>query len=240
MGRGAGFNPAEGSTSAFFIDNTKMFLIDCGESVFKTILERKILDTVSELNIFITHTHSDHVGSLGSLILYAVIVKKQTVNIIIDETMNYLADIRALLAIYGLTGGMYHFVNTRDLDGVSSLFNSVRYVKTSHCDELASSGLVFETTRGLVFYSGDMSESAPLLDLIKSGKPIEKIYIDSNNDREPNPHHLSIHLLNDIVPPEIKPKIFCMHINNSQCLADAEAYGFGTVERNGVGQDILR
>ena len=230
LGRGAGFNPAEGSTSAFFIDNTKMFLIDCGESVFKTILESKILDPVSELNIFITHTHSDHVGSLGSLVLYAAMVKKQTVNIIVDETMDYLADIRALLKIYGLTGKMYHWVNTRDLDGESSLFSSVRYVKTSHCDELASSGLLFETAGGLVFYSGDMRESGPLLDLINSGKPIEKIYIDSNNDREPNPHHLSIHLLNGIVPPALKTKIFCIHVNNSQCLEDAAAYGFGIVD----------
>ncbi|MDR2477716.1 MAG: MBL fold metallo-hydrolase [Treponema sp.] len=229
LGRGAGFNPAEGSTSAFFIDGTKMFLIDCGESVFKTILEREILDSVSELNIFITHTHSDHVGSLGSLVLYAAMVKRQTVNIIIDEIMGYRADICALLKIYGLSGGMYHFVNARNLDGSSSLFDSVRYVKTRHCDELASCGLLFETEQGLVFYSGDMRESRPLIDLINSGKPIAKIYIDSNNDREPNPHHLSIHLLNDIVPPAIRPKIFCMHINNSQCLADARAYGFGIV-----------
>ena len=54
LGRGAGFNPAEKNTSAYFIEKDEMFLIDCGESVFATLLERKILDGISAFNVFIT------------------------------------------------------------------------------------------------------------------------------------------------------------------------------------------
>ena len=41
IGRGAAFNPKEGSDSAFFVDNNRLFLIDCGESVFCKLCEHK-------------------------------------------------------------------------------------------------------------------------------------------------------------------------------------------------------
>jgi len=84
-----------------------------------------------------------------------------------------------------------------------------------------------------VFYSGDMRDPAPLLELLASGSRIDKIYVDSNNDRQPNIHHISIHALNDIIPPELKPKIHCMHINNSRCAEEARSYGFSVVSTGG-------
>jgi ribonuclease BN (tRNA processing enzyme) len=133
LGRGAGFNPNEGSTSAYFFDNGELFFIDAGESIFRAVLTRSLLDSAKALNLFITHTHSDHVGSLGSLILYAYAMKKIPVNILFDDNMGYLSSIRALLVIYGITEKMYHFVNVSDFDGKYSLFSKVRYVQTTHC-----------------------------------------------------------------------------------------------------------
>jgi len=230
LGRGAGFYPGEGSTAAFFVDNGELFLIDCGESTFHALLDRNILDSVSALNLFVTHTHSDHVGSLGSLALYAFAVKKMPVTIIVDGNVGYRSGLRALLEIFGLTETMYRFADSSSFDGSRSLFAKVRYVKTKHCDELASCGILFETARGLVFYSGDMRDPAPLVEIIQSGRKIDKIYVDSNNDRRPNMHHFSIHQLNDIIPAELKPTVRCMHVNSSQCVAEAQAYGFAVVE----------
>jgi len=230
LGRGAGFNPLEGSTSAYFLDKGELFLIDSGESVFDTLVEKKILDSVSALNIFITHTHSDHVGSLGSLLLYASVAKKFKTNIITDENMAYLPQIRALLEIYGLPERMYRFANVSEFDNRYSQFNSVRYIKTFHCDELETCAILFETSSGLVFYSGDMKDPAPLLALVKSGQRIDKIYMDSNNDPEPNPYHLRLKEIYDIVPPELRPRVYCMHFNSSRCMDDAVAVGFKVVE----------
>jgi ribonuclease BN (tRNA processing enzyme) len=228
-GRGAGFNPAEGSTSAYFFDGKAMFLIDCGESVFRTLLEKAALDRAAELYIFITHTHSDHTGSLGSLVLYASIVKKIPVSIIVDGDADFTAHIRALCGIFGLTGRMYRLLDISVFDHARSVFTTARYIKTEHCDELASRGILFETEQGLLFYSGDMRNPAPLLEIINSGRRIDKLYIDSNNDREPNIHHMSIHRLYDIVPPLLRRSIYCMHLNNRQCAVEAEAYGFNVV-----------
>ena len=41
LGRGAAFNPKEGNTSAYFLENNQLFLIDCGESVFERIINKK-------------------------------------------------------------------------------------------------------------------------------------------------------------------------------------------------------
>ena len=231
LGRGAGFNPDEGSTSSFFIDKGELFLIDCGESIFHSLMKKKILDSASAVNIFVTHTHSDHVGSLGTLVLYAFAVKKIPVNIIIDNHMGYVSSIRTLLRINGLTEDMYRFVQASSYTGCYTVFNKVSYFKTKHCDELKTCGILFETDQGLVFYSGDLNDLSPLIKVINSGRKIDKIYIDSNNDRKPSRHHISIHQLHDILPPELKPRVHCMHFNNDQCIADAKAYGFKAVMR---------
>jgi ribonuclease BN (tRNA processing enzyme) len=230
LGRGAGFYPSEGSTSAYFLDKGELFLIDPGESIFKTLLDKKVLDPVSALNILITHTHSDHVGSLGSLLLYASVVKKFKTNIISDENMAFSPQIRTLLEIYGLPERMYQFVNSQAFDNRYSKFNKTRYIKTVHCKELETCAILFETDSGLVFYSGDMKDPAPLIEIIKSGKKIDKIYIDSNNDPEPNPFHLRLEEIHDIVPPELRSSVYCMHFNSRQCMKDAIDFGFNVVE----------
>jgi L-ascorbate metabolism protein UlaG (beta-lactamase superfamily) len=229
LGCGAGFFPAEGSTSAYFLDKGELFLIDSGESIFKTLLEKKTLDSASALNIFITHTHSDHVGSLGSLLLYASVAKKFRTNIISDDNMAYTHQISTLLKIYGVTEHMYQFVDSSALDHRYSQFNKVRYIKTYHCGELETCAIMFETGGGLVFYSGDMKDPAPLLEIVRSGKKVDKIFIDSNNDPNPNPYHVTLKEIYDIVPPELRPSIYCMHFNSKQCREDALACGFKVV-----------
>jgi hypothetical protein len=230
LGRGAGFYPAEGSTSAYFIDTGELFLIDSGESVFDALIDKKILDSVSALNLFITHTHSDHTGSLGSLLLYASVVRKFKTNIIADENVDYLPQIRTLLEIYGLSEKSYRIANVSEFDSRYTMFNRVRYIKTFHCDELETCGILFETDKGLVFYSGDMKDPAPLKEIIKSGQKIYGIYIDSNNDPEPNPYHIRLNEIYDIVPPELRSRVYCMHFNSAQCMDEARGFGFKVVE----------
>jgi L-ascorbate metabolism protein UlaG (beta-lactamase superfamily) len=229
LGRGAGFNPAEGSTSAYFLDKGELFLIDSGETVFDVLIKKKVLDSVSALNLFITHTHSDHVGSMGSLLLYASVVKKLKTNIIADENTAYLPQIRALLTIYGLQERMYQVVNASEFDNRYSVFSRVRYIRTFHCGELETCGILFETSGGLVFYSGDMKDPAPLLEIIKSGRRIDAIYIDSNNDPEPNPYHIRLNEVYGIVPPELRHRVYCMHFNSAQCMDEAVSLGFNVV-----------
>jgi len=229
LGRGAGFYPEEGSTAAYFLDKGELFLIDCGESTFNAIIKKKLLDSVSALNLFITHTHSDHTGSLGSLFLYASVAKKIKINIVTGEDMACLPQVRALLDIFGLSEKSYRSTDASAYDNRYSAFNKARYIKTFHCNELETCAILFETGNGLVFYSGDMKDPAPLVSLIKSGKKFDKIYIDSNNDPNPNPYHLRLQEIYDIVPPELRSGVYCMHFNSGKCMDEARALGFNVV-----------
>ena len=125
---------------------------------------------------------------------------------------------------------MYRLDHVSAFNNCYSQFNSVRYIKTNHCSELESCAILFETDSGLVFYSGDMKDPAPLIEIIKSGQKIDKLYLDSNNDPEPNPVHIRLKEIYDIVPPELRSSVYCMHFNNSQCMDDARGFGFNVVE----------
>lgn len=54
-----------------------MLLIDCGETTFSTIKQKNVLQDVEQVFVVITHTNSDHIGSLSSLALFCYFAKKQ-------------------------------------------------------------------------------------------------------------------------------------------------------------------
>ena len=120
LGRGSAFNYSEGNTSAYFIDKNELFLIDCGESIFerKAIYRNneKITENVKNINIMITHTHSDHIGSIGSLIMYCYYVIKKKVNIIISKDCLYKDDLINLIRIFGCTKEMYRVIDEKKFD----------------------------------------------------------------------------------------------------------------------------
>src|SRR5471030_2097764 len=68
LGRGSGYNIKEGNTAAYIRINETLLMIDCGETIFKTIVEKELIEGIKYIHVLITHMHSDHVGSLGSFI----------------------------------------------------------------------------------------------------------------------------------------------------------------------------
>lgn len=97
LGRESAFNPKEGNNSAYFIENKELFLIDCGEDVFGRIIKLNLFDGIDTVNLMLTHTHSDHIGSLGSLVMYSFYVLHKYVNIIIPDKAKYLVNIENIL-----------------------------------------------------------------------------------------------------------------------------------------------
>jgi len=67
---GSAFNAALGNNSAYYKAGKSLVLFDCGGSVFGTMVRGGLLSGVADIMVVITHTHPDHVGSLGDLILY--------------------------------------------------------------------------------------------------------------------------------------------------------------------------
>ena len=106
LGRGAAFNPAEKNTSAYVREGEKLLLLDCGESVFAELMRRNVFDGVKEMWIAVSHMHSDHCGSLGSLTLYCAEILGFKARILLpagDE--RFEKELRQLIRLFGVPFG---------------------------------------------------------------------------------------------------------------------------------------
>lgn len=237
LGRGAMLYPSEGNTAAYFEEGNNLFLFDCGEDVAAKLIKDGKLTRDTEVYLFVTHTHSDHIGSLGTLQQYLYWVCGKKLNIVIDYNLEYMIEIKAILKGFGLEPDTYRFIKERDLDGKFESFNQIRYMKSNHGDiPISSASIIMKTNQGNVLYSGDIADSRIIKYFIQVSEGfIDKMYIDTSYTD--SPVHLSIHKLNEVIPSELKSKVYCMHINNKDILPIIEEYGFNLVGLNG--RDLL-
>jgi len=154
LGRGAAFNPEEGNTSAYFVEDKQLFLIDCGEGIF------------------------DHIGSLGTLAMYCYFALHRPLNIVVPSEAKHLSDIEKILSGFACTPEMYNYVDCGYYDNKFTSFQNIRYMETEHDTNLASYGLLFNTLDGLVYYSGDTNDLKNVKALIGTGQNIDKLYIE--------------------------------------------------------------
>ena len=237
LGRGAMLYPSEGNTAAYFEEGNNLFLFDCGEDVAAKLIKDGKLTRDTEVYLFITHTHSDHIGSLGTLQQYLYWVCGKKLNIVIDYNLEYMIEIKAILRGFGLEPSTYNFVLERDLDNKFESFNQIRYMKSNHGDiPIGSASIIMKTNQGNILYSGDIADSRIIKYFIQVSEGfIDRMYIDTSYTD--SPVHLSIHKLNEVIPEELKHKVYCMHINNKDILPIIEEYGFNLVGLKG--RDLL-
>lgn len=224
LGRGSAFNVKEGNTSAYIKKDDSLLLIDCGSTVFKSIIEKNILDGVKNVYVAITHMHPDHVGSLGDLIFYCYYVLKIEVKIYMHtvKLRNYLKEI-------GITPDKYDYFGILD-----SPFN-VLEVKTKHCEILEDEQNIFECFSLLIFrdgkkafYSGDCYT----IDFWDKIENYDQFYIDACiANYEGNVHYNIEKLYQDCKTYDIDvSKVWCMHFDNDKCIDRAKELGFNVVE----------
>ena len=235
LGRGGSDNQLQGNNAAYFIESRCLFLIDCGENIFEKIIKRKLLDNIDKVYLFITHTHSDHVGSIGSLLFHCYFAKKIEFNLVIPPDALHLNDLKELLRIYGCCEDWYKIIDPKELDNRFTSFNSVKYMQTKHVIYIPAYGLLFNTNDGVVYYSGDTREISNIKQLLNSNARIDKIYLDvtTTNIDESNDVqqvHYFIGKANEEFDSAIRKRIYCMHFNKDRGIELAKEYGFNVVE----------
>lgn len=84
IGCGSAFAVKTANNSAFFIDNDTLNLFDCGETIFENIVRKNLLKGIKKVNIFLTHLHSDHAGSLGTMVFYvsSIGIERENIRVI--------------------------------------------------------------------------------------------------------------------------------------------------------------
>lgn len=229
LGRGSAHNYKEGNTAAYFVENNELFLIDCGEDVFQKIMGKDLLENKSKIHILITHTHSDHVGSLGSLLSYTYYKLKQKVNIIVSGNEQQKKEIKRVLECFAIKEDAYSFVDAKDYENKYTSFMSINYIKTEHTPTLSCFSIIFDTSNGIIFYSGDTCEVCMLEVLFKKKEKIEKLYLDLCSDKE-NVVHMFIDDVKSVIPGYLTSKVYAMHINDEKCKKLAMSYGFNIVD----------
>ena len=229
LGRGAAFNTAQGNTSAYFVENDKLFLIDCGESIFSKLQEEHIFLGIKEVYVVISHTHSDHCGSLGSLGLYCQFVLKNKLKIVVPHEMEYVQSLELLMTLFGNTKNAYEFVYEEELDGVFEAFDSVRYELTKHDFMLTCFSFVFQTVKGGVFFSSDTRTTENLQNFMSMQQEIDRIYMEVTDLKIPQDVHLNIEELEAVIPSTMRSKVWMMHLRSAECMKKLEKNGFQVV-----------
>jgi len=228
IGTGSAFNTKLGNTSAYIKENNTLLLIDCGELTFDKILSLNLLSDVNEVHIAVTHTHPDHIGSLGSFIFYCYFIKKIKPIFHIAE-----GNFEDLIKLMGVTDKHCEF-NTC-VFGVADIYNlniQLLFIPTNHVKELTSFGILFANliTNESAYYSGDSYEiPKSILYGLECGE-LNYLYQDTCKADYDGNVHLSLRKLTEIIPEELRERIFIMHTDEGFDFDKAKELGFNVAE----------
>jgi Cft2 family RNA processing exonuclease len=218
LGTGSAFNTALGNNSGFLNLDKDLLIIDCGGMVFHRIQKLKLLDNINELYVIITHTHPDHVGSLGDLIFYNYYILNRKVNIIFPEKEllnTYLKSIGVLECMYNLY--------TKTPDTAPFTLNIIR---VKHVDTIPAFGFTFKSSEDNFYYSGDANDIPENILEAFFRCEIDKIYQDTCGTDYSGNAHLFIDKLERLIPIEYRSRVFCMHLDVAINLQKLEKLGF--------------
>ena len=135
-----------------------------------------------------------------------------------------------MLNIFGCGKNKFTFIDEKNYDNKFKSFEKVRFIKTVHSKNLICYSIIFYTNKGIIFYSGDTNDLNNIIKLISSNNKIDKIYIDSTTEDYVNNIHLFIGDLDKSIPKNLKKKVYCMHLNDTNNIEMIKEFGFNAVE----------
>ena len=217
FGTGACLNPKLGNNSAYHYDkeNKRLLLIDCGESIFERIHETNIYWEAQEIIILITHMHTDHVGSLPSLIFSCKYEKNIVPTIIFPST--YI--MKQFLAITSVPKELYKLMKPENCTEYT-----IYAIQQQHLPNIIAYGYIIFIDTIKIFYSGDSKtiNSSILSDFLKGD--FEYFYQDVSIFE--TPAHMNVNELANLIPEEKRKHIICMHFDNETTIQKAKELGF--------------
>lgn len=215
LGSGACFYPALHNTSAYFEYDNNLLLLDCGETVYERLLEKKDISKYDQIYVLITHLHADHVGSLGSLLSYCSCILKKRIHIIYPHD-----SVCKLLTLMGIMDSFYFYHPSLPdtLDGLD-----VKAIPVRHAENMKCFGYEIKCRDWHIYYSGDASDIPPDILLKFNSGEIRKIYQDTSSYR--TDHHMFIGDLEKAVPSALRHNVVCMHLDRD-CRKELTEKGF--------------
>lgn len=242
LGSGSAFNTKLGNNSAYIIENRTLLLIDCGSSTFKTLLENNVLEDIDNIYVLITHTHPDHIGSLGDLIFYSYYSMGEPFEGKITLLHPSEQRLEKILDLMGVKSDLYNihssftYSRVSEDDGlyIHELKTSITPIPTEHVEELECYGYILTKEDEAVFYSGDSCKIPEfMLHLLINGE-FNYFYQDTCRSDYNGNVHLSLRELCELVPQESRHLVYCMHLDEEFDRREAEDFGFNVVNNEFV------
>jgi len=211
LGRGNAFS--EENTSAYFIKDEILFLFDCGETVFKALKKLNLFDNIKGVRIFLTHLHSDHSGSIGTVLFYLA-----ARNIPKDNVYVFFPDkeqLYTLLKIFDVHD-LCNYMTDEDLKNLN-----ISYYKQKHY-RIFSYGYLIKSENTTIYFSGDTEEIPATILTMLLNDQIDMLYIDTCFDIN-SEYHISYKKIKELIPSEYRKKVTCVHLKdgyNKELISD--------------------
>lgn len=165
MGGGNAFTDFLNTQAYFKVDDTINF-IDCGErNAHKTIDVINSFDNIKKYNFIITHLHSDHIGSIGTVLSYlALNEESREIHIYTKDIDTYIildTSLRFQLSAFPKINYQVHLISYKKFKLNKDI--SFRFIPTKHVKSIKSYGILIEDnsqTYMNTYFSGD-SNSIP-------------------------------------------------------------------------------
>ena len=226
IGTGSAFSKENLNNSAYYLKDDKLVLFDCGETIFHEIRNLNLInENIKRIDIVITHLHSDHSGSLGSLILYCNKVGLNEINVIFPIKEK----IYALLDLFGVPQILYNTKTPNEVrDYYLKDFEQIHGCidESGNIQRIPSYGYHFINDNDNLFYSGDTTTiTNEILQMFKE-KKIYYLYQDISTVN--NKSHLPLEELDKLVEQKYRNRVMCMHLEDEANLEEIKKLGFNT------------
>ena len=215
FGRGCAFDPEQ--NSAFFSDGDDIILIDCPMSSFHKLIHMNIEQLTESGNVriifvLVTHTHSDHVSGIATLIQYAYYVWHVPV-VIAAPSAEVKEDLRFLVGrLEGCEMNAFHLTTA---DMLKLWVKDV--IPTEHVPGLSGRcfGYCLNIDNKTVIYTGDTNTLDPYKKYLTGG---DNTYFFTEASASGSPVH--INLLNELdylkALTDEGIHVYLMHLDNEE------------------------
>ena len=220
LGRGSAFHSQ--NNCGFFVKDGELVLMDCPMSAFHKIkylgFDKLVNGVTKGVTVFVTHTHSDHVGGIGMMIHYCYYLLHLPVKVITanEETAE---NVRYLLSVLeGCCDEGYSLMTVQQAKKEYPWI--VGAVATVHTQQLEGRcfGWVIEPEGTRIVFTGDTTTLEPFIPYLEKGT-----YLYTDASAHDCVVHMHIKELEAVIPRlrDKGVKVYFMHLDDEQMLGEA-------------------
>jgi ribonuclease BN (tRNA processing enzyme) len=158
LGTGGAFDIDYLNSAAILTVREKCVLIDCGFTVYQTLVHKNLIHRVDY--ILLTHLHNDHCGSLANLLQHKLIVDKAPKPTILYPSEQFKSQVFEFLKIQVKDPDKYvEFMPLEHFEGIQAVDTY-----GLHSEGMQSYAYIFEEEDNRIVYSGDLGKPDALFD----------------------------------------------------------------------------